>query len=141
MNDYSFGVVVVVKTENETKFLIVHQTNGHWSFPKGHREGEETAEESARRELWEETGIKDAKLDLSKEFYEEYTFTKDGVEYHKKNTFFVGFLDREIEFLPQEAEVSECKYATFEEAMEIFEYEDTKSLLREVVEYLSSVVK
>lgn len=141
MNDYSFGVVVVVKTENEPKFLIIHQTNGHWSFPKGHKEGEETSKESARRELWEETGIKDIKLDLGKEFYEQYTFVRDCVEYHKKNTFFVGFLDDELEVFPQEEEVSEYKYVTFEEALKTFEYEDTKSLLREVVEYLSSVVK
>lgn len=141
MNDYSFGVVVVVKTENEPKFLIIHQTNGHWSFPKGHKEGEETAEESARRELWEETGIKDVKLDLSKEFYEEYNFTEDGVEYQKKNTFFIGYLDSEIAVTPQAEEVLEYKYATFDEALKTFEYEDTKSLLREVVEYLSSMVK
>lgn len=141
MNDYSFGVIVVVRGESELKFLIIRQTAGHWSFPKGHKEGDETPEESARRELWEETGIRDVKLDLSKEFYEEYSFVRDDVEYYKRNTFFIGYIDSEIAVTPQAEEVLEYKYATFEEALETFGYEDTKTLLREAMEYLSSVVK
>lgn len=37
--------------------LLRHRHGGHWSFPKGHVEGEETETETALREIREETGL------------------------------------------------------------------------------------
>lgn len=33
------------------------RSSGKWSFPKGHRNPEESPSQCARRELWEETGL------------------------------------------------------------------------------------
>lgn len=48
------------------KYLLLHYESGHWDFPRGHIERGETEEETARREIREETGIK--KLDFVPEF-------------------------------------------------------------------------
>lgn len=39
------------------EYLLLHYDAGHWDFPKGHLEGEETPEVAARREIEEETGL------------------------------------------------------------------------------------
>lgn len=40
-----------------TVLLVRGRRSGKWSFPKGHMEGSELALETAKRELYEETGI------------------------------------------------------------------------------------
>ena len=43
-------------------YLLLHYESGHWDFPKGHVEKDETEEETAQRELLEETGITSAEF-------------------------------------------------------------------------------
>ena len=50
----SCGAIVFNK---ENQVLVVEMKQGHWSFPKGHIEANETEEETAIREVKEETNI------------------------------------------------------------------------------------
>ena len=54
----SCGVIPYRKTEEGIQYLLLMQTNGYWSFPKGHMEAFESEEETALRELQEETGLR-----------------------------------------------------------------------------------
>lgn len=53
----SFGVIPVFKQENNFTFCLIRHTEGHWGFPKGHQDIGESEQETATRELQEETGI------------------------------------------------------------------------------------
>lgn len=53
----SCGVIPFRQDQRGAEYLILLQTNGFWSFPKGHIEPFETEEEAALRELREETGL------------------------------------------------------------------------------------
>ena len=54
----SCGGIIFYKTRQNTKILLVKNSNGrYWSFPKGHIEDGETEEETAVREIKEETGL------------------------------------------------------------------------------------
>ncbi len=138
MKEESFGIIPVVKTEEGLKFLIVHQTNSNWSFPKGHKEGIETDEQTAKRELEEETGITEFSLLDSKIFEENYSFVKDGQVIIKRNQFFIGILSEEFPVEIQEKEIQAYKYATLEEAVATFNFPEPKQLLVEVNEYLKT---
>lgn len=43
-------------------FLLLHYESGHWEFPKGHVEKNESEQQTLRREVREETGITDLKI-------------------------------------------------------------------------------
>ncbi|MFA7209162.1 MAG: NUDIX domain-containing protein [Parcubacteria group bacterium] len=59
----SIGAVVFRRKEIGGKeFLLLHYPSGHWDFPKGHVESGETEEMTLRREVEEETGLKNLKL-------------------------------------------------------------------------------
>ena len=58
----SCGAVVIKKENDGIKFLIIRQHDDCWHFPKGHVEEGETEEETAIREIKEETNI-DVEID------------------------------------------------------------------------------
>jgi len=128
----SCGVILVLrKSGDEDRFLILHQNNKTkvWSFPKGHVEGDETPKETAIRELKEETGITDIEFADLPSIREEYNhFKKSGQECHKINELFLAFA-KDDKVVIQEDEVLEYKWATYQEALETFIYEDQRKEL------------
>ncbi len=56
----SVGAVVFrAQEDGEREYLLLRYPSGHYEFPRGHVEGEETEEQTLRREVAEETGITD----------------------------------------------------------------------------------
>ena len=53
----SCGVIPYRVTSEGIRYLLLLQTNGFWSLPKGHMEPFESEEQTALRELKEETGL------------------------------------------------------------------------------------
>lgn len=47
----------IIKSSSSGKYLLVKGFTGKWSFPKGHREENETPHDCAKREIYEETGL------------------------------------------------------------------------------------
>ena len=43
-------------------YLLLHYEEGHWDFPKGHIEKGEKTEQTIRREIEEETGIRNVRF-------------------------------------------------------------------------------
>lgn len=86
----SCGVIPYRKTGGKTEILLVYE--GHskcWSLPKGHMEPGETEEETALRELFEETGLT-ARLDTTVQAVVEYPIPPVG---RKQVVFFPGQAD------------------------------------------------
>ena len=61
VDERSAGAVVFI-ADNETEYLLLHYTAGHWDFPKGNIEAGETERQAATREIREETGITDVEF-------------------------------------------------------------------------------
>ena len=53
----SFGAAVFRERDGRTEVLLILSRPG-WSFPKGHTEPGESPEQTAAREVFEETGVK-----------------------------------------------------------------------------------
>lgn len=83
----SCGVLPYRQSGTEREYLIVfEQYSQCWSLPKGHMEAGETEEETALRELFEETGLT-ARLDTSRSAVIEYPISPIA---RKQVVFFPG---------------------------------------------------
>ena len=82
----------IVLFHSEDFLLIQHSVKlgekGHWDFPKGHIEGNETELETATRELEEETGITDVSIVGEWFATTSYTYSKKGKEVEKQVHWF-----------------------------------------------------
>ena len=57
VKEYSCGAILFCYDENVRKYVLVQEASGSYGFPKGHKENDETDIETAKREIFEETGI------------------------------------------------------------------------------------
>ena len=137
VDDISYGVVPIRKEGLEWKVFLIHQFglqgDVYWTFPKGHPEGNETCEETALRELFEETGITDVVLLKEKIYEQEYTFPFEHTRINKKVLYYIGVVSTK-EFSIQTEEVQEAGWFTFDEAIEKLSYERLKEMCREIKE-------
>lgn len=120
----SCGCIII----KDKEVLLIKHLKGHWDFPKGHVEENETEKETAIREVKEETNI-DVEIESDKRYVIEY-FTDTGNL--KEVVFFVAkMVGGEIK--PQETEVEEIKWVSFEDAIKIITYDDPRNLLKKII--------
>lgn len=134
--EHSAGIIVFRRVRDKKLYLILHYQAGHWGFPKGHIEFEETDKEAARREVMEETGI--YSIDIDDNFHEElkYMFTDGNHKILKTVTFFLGETNQEEATLSKEHK--DYKWLPFNFAYKTVTFESTKELLSKADDYLNS---
>lgn len=136
----SCGVVPVYRDGKDFFFLLVHQNNGHWAFPKGGIEDGESEVETALRELKEETGIILSSLPADSRIFEEYTIEEK--EYGlatKQVVYFVGLVGSK-DVIVQKEEIQGFKWLSFEEALGQLTYDGTREVLKKANVYLENKV-
>ena len=113
----------------ENKVLLIKQNEGHWGFPKGHVEENETEIETATREVKEETNL-DVEVDSNKRYTTEYV---TNVGKLKQVVFFIAkCIGGEIK--AQECEVSEIRWVGFEKAIKLITYDNTRALFERAID-------
>jgi 8-oxo-dGTP pyrophosphatase MutT (NUDIX family) len=125
----SAGGVVMYRESDGLRYLLIRDSYRNWGFPKGHIEAGETIETAARREVSEETGLRElivrAPLDAI-----EWQFQFRGHRVHKTCHFFL-METRDPETNPQEDEgITACRWATFEDAEMLVAYDNARGVLR-----------
>ena len=139
-SDKSFGVIPVFKNlEGNFSFCLVCEEDGHWGFPKGHQDAEESEEETAIRELKEETGINEISLN-KKSFIEEYSFERDGFRFNKTVKYFLCFVYSMKSGTPDgfKKEIPELKWLRYEDAKQLITFPEAKGILDQTYQYLRS---
>lgn len=127
MKEKSCGCIII----DNNKVLLVQQNQEFWGFPKGHVEGDETEEETALREVKEETNL-DVKILGNKKYKIEYVTDKGNP---KEVIFFLASpLNKDIK--KQDAEIKNIKWLRFEDALKTITYDNTRELFREVLKEL-----
>lgn len=127
----SCGAVVYKKEDNKIKLLIIKQHDNYWSFPKGHVEKNETEEETAIREIKEETNID---VEIDNNFRKVITYSpKEGVI--KDVVFFMGkALSDNIIIDPNE--LYDAKWENINKVKEHFNYKENIYILKEAIKYI-----
>ena len=120
----SCGCIII----KDNKVLLIKQTKGHWGFPKGHVEKNETEIETAIREVKEETNL-DVEIDANKRYTMEYVTDKGKLK--QVVLFIAKCIGGEIK--AQECEVNDIKWLDFDEAIETITYDNTRELFKEIL--------
>jgi len=86
-----------VVTNGEGEVLMVSQHGTSWSLPKGHLDPGESALAAARREIYEESGIRDLELVRELGTYERFRIGVDGGDDRSELKVITMFLFRTSE--------------------------------------------
>ena len=130
-HEKSCGAVVYRMEEGQLFFLVEHMKMGHISIPKGHVEGNETEEETARREIKEETNL-DVRMDTA--FRHEISYSPASGILKQVVFFAAEAVSREMK--NQECEVSGLEWLPADEAIRAMTYDTDKEVLSHAAEYL-----
>lgn len=131
----SCGAIVYKVEEGGILFLVERMTLGHTSLPKGHVEGEETEEETALREIREETSLE---VTIDPSFRKVITYSPyPGIL--KDVVFFLARCDEDKPPIDRhDEEVKESLWLPYRQAVDALTYQDDKDLLEEANRYLKA---
>ena len=104
-------------------------------MPKGTPEKGEKPIDTAKRELFEETGIKDIEIKMEPTLEERYDFEQDGIQYSKTNTYYLGFV-KEMTEGNQLDEIDELKLVKIDEAQNTLTHQSAIDVVKKLAEHL-----
>jgi 8-oxo-dGTP pyrophosphatase MutT (NUDIX family) len=122
----SYGIIPIYKDGKDHYIPIVKNQGGHFGLPKGTPEDGEKPVETAKRELFEETGVMVNAVEPDKFFEEKYSFENDGIKYNKTNIFYISFVGG----------MNDAKWLKLDDAIEMLTHETAKQVVLELIEYL-----
>lgn len=131
---------------NVPHYLLLHYPSGHWEFAKGHIEEGEKPEEAAKREVEEETGIKDLNIIPGFKEHTKYFFKKSyGLEGEAKKK--APWIFKLVVFYLAETNSQDVKishehkgfaWLSFKEAIKKLTYKNAKELLKRANDFILS---
>lgn len=133
--EYSCGAVVFTRHGGQILFVIVQEQGGAYSFPKGHMEGDETEEETARREIFEETGLRPAFLPGFC-MRDEYALREKPGTGKRVTYFLAEFGDEPL--VPLQGEIQRIRLLPYEDALRLFDHESTRRILAQAYAFLTA---
>ncbi|MDD2696742.1 MAG: NUDIX domain-containing protein [Candidatus Pacebacteria bacterium] len=138
----SAGAIVFRKEEGKTYYLLLHYPSishrakkEYWDLPKGHIEKGEELEDTVKREVEEETGLKD--IEFMREFKEtiRYFFRFEGKNILKFVTFYlVRTQNKDVKI---SGEHLDFLWLPYEEALKKLTFKNAKEILQKSNEFLS----
>lgn len=142
----SAGAIIFRIENGKPYYLLLRYHSGHWEFSKGHIEEGESNKETVKREIEEETGIKEIKIISGFEEYIKYFFRSSyGLKDEEKKkaswifklVVFYLAQTKEIEVKISE-EHKDFIWLPFEDALLKLTYKNAKEILKKAHNYLSN---
>ncbi len=135
----SVGAIVFRIVDEKIEFLLIKYRSGHWEFPRGHVEDNETEYETMKREIKEETNI--SSLHIIKGFRETMSFSykahgqellerkkdKSCMYVHKKVVFYLAETIEDNVIISHEHQ--EFQWLSFEEGYEKLTFKNAQDIL------------
>ena len=124
---------IIYKT-TDNKYLVVKEVGKpqYWGFPKGGQEENETAEQTAIREIYEEIGRKENER-LLREKIVVYADQNDPEKPTRKYTFFLLHIDDSFECVINPLEIAACGLVSLSELKKLRKASFTNSVFRQLL--------
>jgi len=133
---FSAGIIVYQLKNKQIEYLLLQYGAGHWDFAKGKIEKNETKEETALRELHEETGLS-AHIEPHFEETFSYIFRDYDKQLAQKTVyFFVGKATHDKIVLSYEH--IDYVWLPYKEALEKLTFDNAKEVLKKAHEFLKN---
>lgn len=128
----SCGAVIYKFENNEYKYLLLHQNNNYWSFPKGHIENNETEEETAIRETKEECNLD---IIINTNFKEIIKYIIPEKNILKEAVYFIAKpITNDIKI--DKKEINEYKWLNYNDAYQTLQFDNIKDVLNKAKNFL-----
>lgn len=130
----SSGVIPFRTTRGKIEYLVLKSRTRDWEFPKGSIENDEELQQTALRELEEETSLDGVKLING--FKDEYTyiFESDNNTIHKTVHLFLGHSNQASAEISKEH--TDYQWRTYEQARNTLTHDSTKEILDNAHKFL-----
>lgn len=131
IREKSCGAVIFFENQGSAEILLIkHVNGGHWSFPKGHVENDETEQQTALREIGEETGLS---VSLNTNFRKVVTYSPKA-DVVKDVIYFIAVAQSKC-IKTQKEEVSDYIWADLDTAVNMASYENDKKIMAEAIDF------
>ena len=122
----SCGAVVLRQVTGEDQYLVIkNKRSAHWSFPKGHVEKGETNEQTAKREVLEETGVH---IKLVPGFQERSNYMIQNRI--NKTVIIFAAVTKDRKTFNQESEIEESAWLSYQDAWHRLKFENDRKILK-----------
>lgn len=128
-HEKSCGVIPIWFDGKRWRFLLVQQKSINWGIPRGHVEAGETEEQTALRELREETGVRVSRLFNDCRYTTRYSFSWGEKRIAMNLVVFLGLVE-EPRFRAQREEILDIHWFDFPSAKKILGTLSTGTLLQ-----------
>lgn len=119
---------------SDPSVLLLHYTSGHWDFPKGNIEINETEMQAATRELREETGIEIFTIIPGFRHILNYGYTKKSTFISKQVSLFLASTN--INKIIISNEHTDYQWAEVNNAVNLLTYSNAKAALTSAINFL-----
>ena len=128
--EFSAGGIIYKYDGQEFSFVLILDSFGKWTFPKGHIEKGEKPELAAQREVGEEVGIKNLKVIKLIDKIDYWFKDKDEL-IHKFVYYFLMEAPKDAKLKPQVTEIQDGRWFSPKDAIKILDYKkDSEGLLK-----------
>lgn len=134
MDEKAYGIIPLKKTAQGWQVLLVHSAHQFWGIPKGHAEKGETPVAAAKRELLEETHLNIVRFIFPTPFHENYSFKKGDKLVDKEVIYFMAEVEGDV--VIQEKEILASQWLSFDDALSVATYPETRKVLTEAMQMI-----
>lgn len=124
---------------SEPSVLLLHYLSGHWDFPKGNIEIDETEMQAATRELKEETGIEIFTILPGFRHVLNYKYTKKSTLISKQVTLFLASTD--VNKVEISHEHTGYQWMEINAAVNQLTYSNAKTALTSAINFLKDLTQ
>jgi len=139
ITEKSAGFILISDNDSHNSYrsvLLLHYVSGHWDFPKGNIEIDETEMQAATRELKEETSIETFTLIPGFRHILNYKYTRKSILISKQVTLFLA--STKVDKVIISHEHIGYQWAEINSAVNQLTYSNAKAALTSAINFLKN---